>query len=325
MAWRKQTVLLIGALMLSACGAQAILVEDTRSFVAAGRTATAGATKFFVEARQRQIDANILLVASEPSCEWGTTIRLRENFRTGKEGLCLPAGPPDVPPERTYSLAPIPLDAIKPAVALIGAMTAYLGALGNVSKPYNPQIGPAIDDVVEKLSVFTKAKAFLKATEDKRTAIVALLEYFNELRTLNGQAKQIRDYVNKNGDTFEAGRAALVVMMNAWNVGIVKTSEQATKASLLTGVNNSLRRTRDFNCRRNLLEPIRITEAAQQSASERLEDAIMMVNDLKPIHDHLRDFANGKYTAEDRIRIERENSAQIFEILTRLGNVVNAF
>lgn len=325
MAWRKQTVLLIGALTLSACGAQAILVEDTRSFVVAGRTATSSATKFFVEARQRQIDANIFLVASEPSCEWGTTIILREKFRTGKEGLCLPAGPPDVPPARKYSLEPIPLDAIKPSVALIGAMTAYLGALGNVSKPYNPQIGPAIDDVVEKLSVFTKAKAFLKATEDKRAPIVALLEYFNELRTLNGQAKQIRDYVNKNGATFEAGRAELVVMMNDWNVGIVKNSAQVAKVSLFTGINNALRRTRDFNRRRHILEPLRTLETEQQSASERFDDVIMLLNDLKPVHDHLRNFANGKYTAEDRIRIERENSAQIFEILTRLGNVVNAF
>lgn len=321
MAWRKQTVLLIGALMLSACGAQAILVEDTRSFVAAGRTATAAATKFFVEARQRQIDANILLVASEPSCEWGATIILREKFRTGKEGLCLPAGTPGV----SYSLAPIPLDAIKPAVGLIGAMTVYLGALGNVSKPYNPQIGPAIDDVVEKLSVFTKTKAFLENTGAERTAIVDLLEYFNELRTLNGQAKQIRDYVNKNGDTFEAGRAALVVMMNAWNVGIVNSSAQVAKVSLFTGINNALRRTRDFNRRRHILEPLRTLETEQQSASERFDDVIMLLNDLKPVHDHLRNFANGKYTAEDRIRIERENSAQIFEILTRLGNVVNAF
>ena len=325
MAWRKQTVLLIGALMLSACGAQAILVEDTRSFVAAGRTATAGATKFFVEARQRQIDANILLVASEPSCEWGTTIRLRENFRTGKEGLCLPAGPPNVPPERTYSLAPIPLDAIKPAVALIGAMTAYLGALGNVSKPYNPQIGPAIDDVVEKLSLFGKAERFFARTEPQRAAIVGLLEYFNELRTLNGQAKQIRDYVNKNGDKFEAGRAALVEVMQVWNVGINDTSAQLANDALITGINRSLRRTQDFARRRTLLAPIADSNEEQQSAKDGFDDIITLLIDLKSVHQNLRNFANGKYTAEDRARIDRENAAQVWEILSRLGAVAKAF
>jgi hypothetical protein len=151
MTIRKMTLAVLCATALSSCGAQKILVEDTRSFVAAGRAATASATQFFVEARARQIEANISLIASEPSCEWGSTILLRKDFSTGREGLCLPAGS-ELPNNGVYSLEPIQLAAIKPSLALIGALSAYLGALSKVSNPYEPQIGPAVENVVENSS-----------------------------------------------------------------------------------------------------------------------------------------------------------------------------
>jgi hypothetical protein len=320
----RQATALFCAIALSSCGAQKILVEDTRSFVAAGRTATASATQFFVEARSRQLEANILLIAAEPSCVWGTTIILRKNFPTGREGLCLTADSESAS-NGIYSLEPIPLDAIRPSLALIGALSAYFGALGKVSNLYEPQIGPAIDNVVEKLSLFNKAKAFLNRTEPQRVAIVGLLEYFNELRAYNGQAKQIRDYVNKNGDKFEAGRAALAEVLQDWNVGIVGTSAQVAKDSLIQGINRSLKRTTDFNRRRKLLAPITEIVAEQQSAKEGFADVIELLNELQTVHNHLRDFANKKYTAEDKIRIERENSAQVWEIISRLGAVAKAF
>ena len=323
MDFSRRTTILICAVALSSCGAQKILVEDTRSFVAAGRTATASATQFFVDARSRQLEANILLIAAEPSCEWGTTILLRKNFSTGREGLCVKSG--DEPDNGTYSLEPIPLGAIKPSLALIGALSAYLGALSKVSNPYEPQIGPAIDNVIEKLSLFNKAEAFVTRTEPQRVAIVGLLEYFNELRAYKGQAKQIRDYVTKNGDKFEDGRAALAEVLQSWNVGIVDTSAQVAKDSLIQGINRSLRRTTDFNRRRKLLAPITEIVAEQQSAKEGFSNVIELLNDLQTVHNHLRDFANKKYTAEDKIRIERENSAQIWEIISRLGAVAKAF
>lgn len=324
MDFHRRATVLICAIALSSCGAQKILVEDTRSFVAAGRTATASATQFFVEARYRQLEANILLIAAEPSCEWGTTILLRKNFPTGREGLCLPAGSKSAD-NGTYSLEPIPLGAIKPSLALIGALSAYLGALSKVSNSYEPQIGPAIDNVIEKLSLFKKAEALFTRTEPQKAAIVGLLEYFNELRVYDGQAKQIRDYVNKNGNKFEDGRAALVEILQNWNVGIVDTSAQLAKDSLIQGVNRSLRRTTDFNRRRKLLEPITEIIIEQQSAKEGFSNVIELLNELQTVHNHLRDFANKKYTAEDKIRIERENSAQIWEIISRLGAVAKAF
>jgi hypothetical protein len=320
----RQAAALLCAIALSSCGAQKILVEDTRSFVAAGREASASATQFFAEARSRQIQANILLIAAEPSCEWGTNIRLRKNFVTGREGLCLKSGSTEAN-NGTYSLEPIPLEAIKPSLDLIAALSAYLGALSRVSNPYEPQIGPAIDNVVEKLSLFNKAEAFFTRTEPQRVAIVDLLEYFNELRAYNGQAKQIRDYVNKNGDRFEAGRAALAEILQNWNVGIVEGSAQLARDSLIQGINRSLRKTSDFNRRRKLLAPITEIIGEQQSAKEGFSNAVALINELQTVHNQLRDFANKKYSVEDKIRIERENSAQIWGIISRLGAVASVF
>ncbi|WP_121114591.1 hypothetical protein [Croceibacterium ferulae] len=321
--------LLLGAslaLLLPGCAArQAVLVTDTRQFVSAGREAGAEAAAFFDEARRRQLEANAILVASEPSCLWGSAIELRTDFTTG-DSLCLSdaelaAGAPST----TYSLRPIDPRAAKGAMQLIGAMGAYLGELSQLTPETAPQFTIAVTDAANALDalalLLTPAGGTPPDLVGAAGPVAELVDYFAAIAQARGQGDAVARVVQARSASFDRAMEALAAQMQAWRIGVVGTADQVAANAQLQVANRNLAQVEDFEARRAILLQL-IEQGEQQSAAAAAYDeAAALLQDLGAQHAGIVQLAGNQPTTEQQLRIRQESGRQVLGILDRLARI----
>lgn len=328
-------------LALAGCAAQTVLVGDTRSFVTSANAAGDKAAAFFAEARRRQLEANVLLVASDPSCRWGPYLYLR--LDPGPAGGLCASGPAADGSTFRYPLRPISAEAGAPAAQLIAALGAYVGELAKLDDAYVPEFQQTVDDVKARLSKLEDVLGGLGALDPKglgaagaalkaagaryaapADAVAGLLDFFGGLAKDTTDAAAIRKYVEGNGDRFEAAADALAVGMQAWNVGVATTASQVAYDSLVVGTNRALGETADFERRRALLTQLVRAVQDRQAGDAGFDAAARLLSDLKAQHAALRAFAAGKPSPADRARIAKVQEEQAWQFLGRVGDLASA-
>lgn len=340
MALRGIGVALSLAPLLMGCAAQRIVVGDTRGFVAAGRNAGTEASAFFERARQRQIEANVLLVASDPSCEWGPAIYLRQDFTTGSS-LCV-SGPAAQRAIR-YPLRPAGAAVSTASAETLAALAAYVGELAALTAPGEPQFAQAVQDVEGRLKTlqgaldgaakldvgaFAAASATLQAATARYKApvdaVAGMLDYFAELDRTARQAGDVRAVIARRGVEVEDGIEALAVTVDALGIGVVGPAGQVAQDALITGTNRQLSRVADFDKRRQVLTQLVISLEEQRRIDAGMAATAKLLRDLKTQHAALRRFAAGQYDKEARERIRRDQANQTWDLIGRIGGLAGA-
>jgi hypothetical protein len=314
------------ALLLPGCAArQTVLVTDTRQFVTAGRDAGDRAASFFDEARRRQLEANAILVASEPSCLWGPAIELRTDFTTG-DSLCLSdaelaAGAPST----TYSLRPIDPRAAKGAMQLIGALGAYLGELSQLTPETEPQFAVAVTDAENALGLLASLLApDGGAPPDLAGAAVPvaeLVDYFAAISQARRQGDAVARVVQERGDAFDRAVRALATQMEAWRIGVVGTADQVAANAQLQVANRNLAQLQDFEARQAVLLQLIEQSEQQSAAAAAYDEAAALLRDITAQHAGLVQLAGNQPTSEQQLRIRRESGRQVLGLLDRLARI----
>lgn len=325
---RYPTLLLATLLvvLLPGCATrQAVLVTDTRQFVAAGREAGDEAAAFFDEARRRQLEANAILVASEPSCLWGTAIELRTDFTTG-DSLCLSDAELEAgAPSSTYSLRPIDPRAAKGAMQLIGAIGAYLGELSQLTPETTPQFTVAVTDAQNALVALAPLLARAGGEPPDLAGVAGpvaeLADYFAAIAQTRGQGDAVAGVMRERGPAFDRALDALAAQMQAWRVGVVGTADQAAANAQLQVANRNLGQLEDFEARRAVLLQLIESQEQQSAAAAAYDDASALLQDLGAQHAGLIRLAGNEPTTEQQLRIRQESGRQVLGILERLARI----
>lgn len=325
---RKPSLLLAALLAVTLPGCatrQAVLVTDTREFVTAGREAGDRAASFFDEARRRQLEANAILVASEPSCLWGPAIELRTDFTAG-DSLCLSdaelaAGAPST----TYNLRPIDQRAAKGAMQLIGALGAYLGELSQLTPETEPQFTVAVSDAANALDLMASLLAPAGGEPPDLVGaagpVAELADYFAAIAQTRGQGDAVARTVRERGPAFDRAVTALAAQMQAWRIGVVGTADQVAANAQLQVANRNLAQLQDFEARRAVLLQL-IEQGEQQSAAAAAYDeAAALLRDITAQHAGLVQLAGNQPTSEQQLRIRREGGRQVLGLLDRLARI----
>ncbi|MEH3108346.1 MAG: hypothetical protein PGN09_14050 [Sphingomonas fennica] len=324
------------AALLSACATPIVLVSETQSFVAAGRNAGTAAAAFFERARQRQLAANVLLVASDPSCQWAQTIYLRGDFSDGTS-LC-------VDKNATHAL-PYPIESadetIAPALAeAVGALAAYVGELGMLTDKPAPRFTQAVADAGARLKTLQdalKAAGFEPATEaadaigkattdgkDAATAVAGMIDYLSGLAAVSQQADAVRRYVASDGAKVETQIATLREGVKAIQVGVVVTSGQVARNSIVIATNRKLRAMTDFQQRRDTLAQLVTALEEQHRIDAGLAATETMLSQLESQHRTLRGFVADKPTPQQVAQVRKEQSDLVWDVIGRLGGLAGA-
>ena len=325
---RNHAVLLAALLTvaLPGCAArQAVLVTDTRDFITAGREAGDRAAGFFDAARRRQLEANAVLVASEPSCLWGATIELRTDFTAG-DSLCLSdaelaAGAPSI----TYSLRPIDPRAAKGAMQLIGALGAYLGELSQLTPESEPQFAVAVADAQNALDLLASLLAPAGGQPPDLVGAAApvaeLADYFAAIAHARGQGNAVARTIRERGPAFDRAVGALAAQMQAWRIGVVGTADQLAANAQLQVANRSLAQLQDFEARQAVLLQLIEQSEQQSAAAAAYDEAAALLRDITAQHAGLVQLAGNQPTSEQQLRIRREGGRQVLGLLDRLGRI----
>lgn len=325
----RQPALLLATMLVFAlpgCAArQAVLVTDTRQFVTAGREAGASAATFFDEARRRQLEANAILVASEPSCLWGPTVELRSDFTAG-DSLCLSdaelaAGAPST----TYSLRPIDPRAAKGAMQLIGALGAYLGELSQLTPETVPQFTVAVTDAANALGalalLLTPAGGTPPDLVGAAGPVAELVDYFAAIAQARGQGDAVARVVRERSASFDQAVDALAAQMQAWRIGVVSTADQVAADARLQVANRNLAQLQDYESRYAILLQLIEQQEQQSAAAAAYDEASALLQDLSAQHAGLVQLAGDQPTTEQQLRIRQESGRQLLGVLDRLARI----
>jgi hypothetical protein len=130
--WIANAAVLL-TVMLGGCASNAIRVQRAGEMAAAGKAASAETGKFLGKVRASQREANVALVASDPSCQWGPSIIIMGTNGAGPLPRTLCSSPPAniSRGDFEYKLSSDYRSAQR-AAGLANALAAYSAAVGAI-------------------------------------------------------------------------------------------------------------------------------------------------------------------------------------------------
>ncbi len=194
------------AALLTGCASNAIVLDRGRDLSQTGAEAVAGVKTYLDDVQRRRIDSNVALVAGDPGCAWGSSIRVAVpvTYRPGQaaRSICLAENAPDPPGYKAFklSLAPISKEALAPTLALVAGLADYLAALDLILEVKTPDIGKEVEDAKGKLDEAAKLAGQLGVTvpslaslgQEQVTAITGLVQLFTDLAVEANKARDLR-------------------------------------------------------------------------------------------------------------------------------------
>lgn len=331
----------LGSLALAAalggCGANALRLEIAGKVSTAGTAVVEQSNAAIARARAARVAAAAALVASDPSCSPGSqTLRIyvpnvHFNPSAPPPPLCtLPAAGGGLATLPGYdivplSIAPIPEDAIKPTLALIGAIADYQGALAKILADPAADVQKELEAIMAKAST---AKALAEGVtgaelptlpdlkSKQATSAIALLQFVSDLVTEAHKASDVRRLVLARGGQVMAIVPALRDQLQLWN-GIVQRTDLVTQTnSLLRAYEHEKRLPGStFDQRRAFVERINASVADETGLPAKQAALGKVLDEFVAVHASLVDALNGKYTPEMRRRIAKLNEERLLSAL----------
>ena len=325
------------ALALTGCGANALRLEIAGKVSTSATAVVDQANVAIDRARKARIDANSALIASDPSCSPGTDTLLiyspTSDYKVGNPvpPLCaLPIAGGGFRQWKGYqiksiSVAPIPEDALKPTVQLIGAIADYQGALAKILAEPNADVQKELEGILAKASTAKTLAEGLTGSKlpklpdlgsKQATSAIALIQFVTDLMKEARKTADVRRLVIARGSQVMGILPQLRDQLRLWN-GIVSSVDLATQTqSLLRAYEQEkVLSGSSFDQRRAMVMRVNAALADEKSVPDRQAALDKVLTEFEAVHASLVDALNGKYTPEMRRRIAKLNEERLLSAL----------
>lgn len=316
-------------LTLSACAANTVRIEQAGTVSTQAKQTTVAVNAYVADVQSRRREANVALVASDPSCGWGDQITVDTQW-DARRGLCDVAGLPQ-PRRATISLRPISAEALRPVVTSVAGVATFQAALAQVLDEKPVDAKAEIDGAIETLST--------AASDINRIAGEPLID----LKTLTGEtAKGVSALIGalvEMQQTELKVRKVRAIVDRTDTSGLYSNLETAVTDLSRLQAGNSAARLRDaldlvyardaerldFAQRRELVRQIALArDEANDDGAARAAVLVDAIGKLKASDLELRRALAGEFTPEKRRQIARANRKQAFALLSKIAAVFPA-
>ncbi|MEP9403637.1 hypothetical protein [Sphingomonas sp. VNH70] len=313
-------------LMLSACAANELRIERANSLSAQAKVTVAAGRTYITDLQARRREAALALIASDPSCLWVPTLTVDAEW-DGSRGLCDLTGVPATRQE-TINLQPISPEGLKAMTTAIAGIAAYQGSLADIleEEPENAResIGTAIETLATAAGDINRIAGdnvldLGPLTSDRAAAVVALIGTLDAMRQTELKVRDVRALVARTDST------ALIDVLDESATRLNRIQDGNAVVLRLQGLNRAYS---DERSRLNFSERVeRLRELAAANDDFvsgrrlRLETFRGVLIELRRSDAALRDALAGRFTAEERRRIARENRRQLFSILSQVAAI----
>lgn len=321
--------------LVAGCATNALRVQGASDFVTASKTTVARANSYLNEVAMRQRSAAAALVASDPSCFPGTTIRIRSP-NSGRQPLCmLPGEPQNARNSFDFTLQPLGPAQLKPRLQLLAAIADYAAALGKVVDADKPDVSAELTEFVGRLDDLTKVAGFVSGQDipsatpalksDQARSIIALLQFAAELRQEQDQVDTLRWLAETRGDDIDHALASLDRQMS--EIEEIDHDDATIEQTML--VQNYTRSAARLDYERRVAAVRAILEARasvadRAAAAEAVRSAVA---ELTAAHATLRELLRPNPTLTDKQRKERRRiaHARLWRALDLVAGAATAF
>lgn len=331
---------LAAALALGGCGVDALRVEGA-SDVATASTAVIGqANAALDQAKARRQRAYATLIASDPSCLPVSPLYMFVPLGPPTRGapvapLCADGPDATFPGYRaekreTYTIG---AEALRPTVALIGALADYEAALAKVVAEPKPDVSKELQGIFDKASDARTIAELLSGStlpalpdlaSKQVKAATDILQFAATLLQQHGQATRIRAIVSGQHDRIAAVQTDLIAQIDEWQT-VASTGYAEVVAANLRRTYASGRRPMDFTARLELLSAIAQADSDLASIPQTTATLKRAVATLGDADATLADRLSGNLSAADRKRAAEIARQQIFEGLHLIAGAVVAW
>jgi len=243
---KRVAVVVVALLSTAGCATNQLRVEYAREVATQGKAAAMASRTFLSRVEAARQDLNIELVSADPACSRsdGTSLVRRAPMlgrgAPARAWLCVP--------ERwlatgiSVSRAPID-ERFKETLALIGTLSAYAGAVGEIADEKAPDPAKAINDALATALAFQGAVVAvagaeggpLPAANDPRVeAVTGLITFLTELQHQANQVRRLRALVAESPGAANPVISALRNEVTRWE------SSRNRDAAVATVVNQLL-------------------------------------------------------------------------------------
>lgn len=330
--------LLVCALCLSACAGNRIRVDTANQVQTAAKAFVNDANRALNEAKQRRLESNAALVASDVSClPLERVVVQRRRGASGRERTALCAD--GLQPRLGYALdvlelRPITEESLKPTIFLIGAVGDYGAALAKITARPDADVSKELGALAGKAQAaaaiangllganIPNAEKALASSQGK--AALALLDFFVKLDAERRKVRDINRLVAERGDKVEAVIPLLKTQLRNWIIAVSQGDAQIYQNSLVRAYENE--RTA-WNFDQRLAFATRVNEsraaaAAAPARAQQIQDALTAFQDAQA---DLRRVLAGNYNAQERRRMARIQGERMLEALDLISKTVVAF
>lgn len=325
------------AAAVAGCGANAVRIETAGKVSSSATAVVEQSSAAIARARAARVAANSALVASDASCSpgsdtlWIYVPNAQFNPAAPPPPLCaIPASAGGFVQRPGYnvvsiSVAPIPEDAIKPTLALIGAVADYQGALAKILAEPKADVQKELEAIAGKAST---AKALAEGLtgvvlpglpdlkSKQATSAIALLQFVDDLMREARKASDVRRLVRTRGPQVMAIVPQLRDQLQLWH-GIVQATDLATQTNSLLRAYEQEKRlpASSFDQRRAFVERINAALADERGLPAKQAALNKVLDEFTAVHQSLVDALDGKYTPEMRRRIAKLNEERLLSAL----------
>lgn len=318
----------LGFLLLAGCAANQVRLEIAGDVSTKAKATTAAASAYVADVQARRREAAVALVASDPTCTWGSSIvmDLKWDPAKTKRGLCDMRG---VPPSRqvTVNLQPVSDQGLKAITAAIAGIAAYQGALADIldEKPIDAkaEISSAIDTLTTASSDInriagSKVIDLGVLSSDPAKAVVDLIGTLVQLKQTDLKVRRVRGVIESHNAT------KLLDMLSTAVIKLNRLQDANSATYKLFALDAAYSRERTmlrFDERVQRVHDLAIAaDEVTDGKVARIAGLQKAIKDLRTSNDELEQAVlHNEISAERRKQVARENRKQIFSILSQVA------
>ena len=326
---------LIAVLLLipGGCASNRLRLDRADSVAAAGHVAVIAATGFVARVRAAREDANATIVASEPSCAWADTIVVAVASAGPQRPFCVPAGSPRRPGDFDYPLTLLPAAALRPTLATIEALAAYLDAVNRILDDHPADLGEAIGTAYVQAHAAGRDLAALTGTEivpalstAQTKAIADSIKLIDELVREQRKVDALRRIVIGQRVAADAIVDQLIEQVERWGrVGLGGSAQVIDNFTALEGYRLGEADTKviDFEARRRVIDRIQSARRGVADAARVTAALVATLREVKAAHAEFIDglAAHPHWSAAERRRAAALNRQRLLVALHGLATV----
>ncbi len=324
----------LAALALTSCASNSQRLARGHSVASAGSEAVKASKAFLTTVRAARDEANLTIVASQPSCAWADSIVVADQSAGPLRPFCVAAGETRRPGDFDYPLRPISEAALRPTLTSIGALAAYLGAVNAIVDRKGGDAGAELADAYAKardaqsdLAVATATKLdIIPALTTKQTAAIAdLVRLVDELASEHHKVDDLRRLVAGQHARVAALIDDLSAQVALWGrVSLKGSTEIVDNFVALDGYRlGEAKAVADFDGRRKVIERIQKARKGVADGAALTASLIATLNEVKAAQAAFEDglSAHPHWSAKERARAAALNRQRLVTALRGLAAV----